>query len=399
MSFGPSSLRIWPVTPDWDSRVTERLQHGTDVMHASATAVSQHISYRIGPRRSFGYEVLAGGQERRVADMLLAGHSGVWHLPIYPDVQWLSAPLASGATAVPSVRAGFDFVDGGLALLYSSVNRWQVLSIDTVEADHLALSAATTLAFGPGDRLYPLRRARLQPGAEERYLSADVSRRGLVFDIDEPYDWPVLADPTLYLTHPVLDVRPDESEDPSASYQRLLQSVDYDGARPFVYDLPQQALRAQKTAWLLFGREQHSWFRSLLATCDGRRVPLWVPSFADDLKPVAAIAGGGTSLSIEWAGYTLFGKARHNRKDVRIELNDGAVFYRRIDDAVEAGDSESLTLNASLDAGSIAPERIRQVSFMALSTLASDDIEIEHVTDQDGTARCTTGWQAVVPDV
>ena len=34
----------------------------------------------------------------------------------------------------------------------------------------------------------------------------------------------------------------------------------------------------------------------------------------------------------------------------------------------------------------------------AQPTLASDSVEIEHITDQDGTARSTLGWQAVVPD-
>lgn len=399
MGFAPSAIPIWPVTPDWGSSVVERLQFATDVMHASATAVSHHRSYRIGPRRSFSFSVLAGSQERRVADMLIAGHSSVWLMPIWPDVQWLAAGLSSAVEEIPCATAGFDFVVGGKALLYSSVNRWEVVEIDAIEADRLVLTGPTTSLFNPGDRLYPLRRARLQTGAEEAYRSADVSRRPLAFDIDEPTVWPALVDLTSYLTHMVLDVRPDESTDPTASYERLLQSVDYEASLPFVYDLPAQALRAQKTAWKLFGREQHSWFRSLLHTLDGRRVPLWVPSFASDLKPAASIAGGSTSLSVEWAGYTQFGKGKHNRKDVRIELNDGAVFCRRITDAVEAGVTETLTLSSSLSGSSIAPGRIRAISFMALSTLASDDFEIEHVTDQEGLATCTTGWQAVVPDV
>lgn len=399
MAFALSDIPVWPVTPDWGRSVVERLQFATDVMHASATAVSHHRSYRVGPRRSFSFSVLAGGQERRAVDMLVAGHSGSWLLPIWPDVQWLPAALASASEEIPCATAGFDFVAGGKALLYSAVNRWEVVQISAIGADHLLLTAPTAAAFKAGDRLYPLRRARLQTGAEEAYRNADVSRRQLAFDIDEPTDWPALTDPTIYLTHPVLDVRPEESADPTASYERLLQSVDYDASRPFVYDLPAQALRLQKTAWKLFGRAQHSWFRSLLHTLDGRRVPIWVPSFASDLKPAASIAGGSTSLSVEWSGYTLFGKGKHNRKDVRIELNDGAVFYRRITDAVEAGGTETLTLSSSLSGSSIAPGRIRAISFMALSTLASDDFEIEHVTDQDGLATCTTGWQAVVPDV
>lgn len=399
MGFVSPGLRIWPVTPCWTSSIGETLAWGTDVMLASGTAVSQHRSYRVGPRRSFTFEVLSAGQERAVVDMLLAGHRGVWQLPIWPDVQLLAAPVAAGATAVPCATAGFDFVAGGMALLYRAVNTWQVVSVESIAADHIALAAPLPAGFGPGDRLYPLRGARLQPGAEERMKSLHISRRKLVFDIAEPCDWPALASPTAYLGHPVMDVWPDETDDPASAYQRLLQTVNYEGALPFTYDLPDQALRTQSMHYQLFGRPQHTWLRSLLYTLEGRRVPMWLPSFAADMTAAAAVAGGSTTLSVHWCGYTQFGKGRHNRKDLRIELTDGTVLYRRITNAIEAGATETLTLSAALDAGSILPERIRAISFMALATLASDSVEIEHVTDQDGVANCTLGWQAVVPDV
>jgi hypothetical protein len=395
MAFGATGERIWPVPPDWSNGVRESLAFGTDVMMASATAVSQHRSYRTSPRRQFSFETLANAQSRRVADMLLAG----WQLPIWPDVQWLSSVLASGVTSIPCVTAGFDFVAGGKALLYSAVNSWEVVAIDSVASDHLALTTGTSVGFAQGARLYPLRRARVRGGADERLFNDDLGRRSLAFDIDEACDWPLLSGGTTYLGHDVLDVRPDEGNDPAANVSRLEQSVDYGAALPFVYDLPDVALRVQQSSWMLSGRELHTWFRSLLYTRCGRLVPIWVPSFASDLKPAAAIAGGSAVLPIEWAGYTLFGLGRHNRKDVRIELTDGRVFYRRVTTSVEAGGTENLTLNASLDVGSIAPARIRAVSFMALCTLGSDETTIEHATDADGLATATTGWQAVVPDV
>ncbi|GAB3755191.1 hypothetical protein [Lysobacter olei] len=399
MPYAAATDKIWPVPPDWRSGVQERLSWLTDLMQANATAVSQHRGVRTGPRRRFTFEVLADGQARRVADMLLAGHRGAWQLPIWPDVQWLGAPLAAGAVAIPCETAGYDFVVGGRALLYSSVNRWELVQIDTIAADHITLSAPTTLAYGRGDRLYPVRRAWAQDGAEETLHNDELGRRSLAFDIDEPCDWPVLSSPTEYLTHPVLDVRPDESDDPSSSASRLVQTVDYASGLPFRHDLAGLSLRAQQSHWKLVGRAEHSWYRSLLYALRGRQVPIWVPSWAADLKPVSAIAGGSMALSVEWAGYTLFGLGKHNRKDLRIELNDGTVYYRRVTNAVEAGGTEALTLNATLSGSSIAAGSIRQVSFMALSTLASDEIEIEHETDADGIATSTTGWQAVVPDV
>lgn len=400
MGFTSGGPRIWPVTPDWNDRVNETLRWGSDVMHASATAVSQHRSYQIGPDRALSFGVKAGRHgDRQLADALLAGHRGRWLLPIWPDVQRLAAAVDDGDVFIGCAAEGYDFVAGGKALLYAAPTRWEVVAIDSIEAGGLGLADALAADWPRGTRLYPLRWAREQPGSEERMFSDAFSHREIGFTIIEPCDWPALADPTLYLTHPVLTSRPDESEDLTHAYKRLLQGVEYTGCEPFAYDLADQALRMQSTHWALVGRPRHSWFRSLLYTLNGRCAPMWLPSFASDLRPAAAIAGGSTSLSMQWAGYTQLGKDKHNRKDVRIELTDGTTFYRRITNAVEAGDTETLTLSASLDAGSIAPERIRAISFMALATLASDNVEIEHHTDQDGTARATLGWQAVVPDV
>ncbi len=399
MGFAASIDVPWTIAPDWSNGVQESLSWSTDVMQASATAVTQHRGLRTGPRRSFTFALTADAQNRRAADMLLAGHSGLWPLPIWPDVQWLAAPLDAGVTTIPCSTAGYDFVAGGKAILYSAVNTWEIVAIDTIAADHLGLSAVTAAAYAVGSRLYPLRLARVQDGAEEQLASDSVSSRSITFDIDEPCDWPLLDSPTTYLGHIVLDVRPDESSDPTSSYSRLAQTVDYGTSLPVVHDLAGVALRAQQSHWQLFGRAQHTWFRSLLYTLDGRCVPIWVPSFASDLSPAADIAGNSTTLVIEWAGYAQFGLGKPNRTDVRIELFDGTVYYRRIIAASQAGNAETLTLGSALSSSSIAAANIRLISFMALSTLASDTVEIDHATDQDGVARVTTGWQAVVPDV
>jgi len=399
MGFAAATDVPWTIVPTWANGLQETLSWSTDVMQSSGTAVTQHRALRTSPRRSFVCPTLADGQARRAAEMLLAGRSGLWQFPIWPDVQWLDAPLASGATAVPCVTAGYDFVAGGKALLYSGVDTWEIVSIDSIEADHLVLASATTAAYGAGDRLYPLRLARVRNGAEETLLNERAGQRSLTFDIAEACDWPTLASPTMYLGHPVLDVRPSETTAPTASVSRLEQTVDYGTALPVTHDLPGVALRVQQSHWQLYGRAEHTWFRSLIYTLDGRRAPMWVPSFASDLQPIAAVAGGTKTMLIDWAGYAQFGLDRPNRKDVRIELIDGTVLYRRITATSVGAGTETLNLDASLSSASIAPEYVRQISFMALCTLASDDVELDHATDQDGLATVTTGWQAVVPDV
>ncbi|PZP64178.1 MAG: hypothetical protein DI597_00755 [Pseudoxanthomonas spadix] len=394
---------MWPVPPDWGNGVTETLAFSTDVMQASATASSQHRGTLIAPRRSLGFEIVAYGPERRVADMLLAGHGGEWLLPIFPDVQWVGGSVEATDEFISCKTAGFDFAVGAKALLWRGLNTWEVIEVAEIDETGLVLAAPLVndwagLGIAPGARLYPLRRANLQDGVEEELLSDMAGKRSLTFDVLDACDWPVLDAPTLYLGHPVLTVRPDESENPTASYSRLLQSVDYGTAAPLVHDLPKLALRTQQHRWVLHRRPAHSWFRSLLYTLDGRRVPMWVPSWNSDLKMADAIGAASVYLQVEWVGYTLFGLNQPNRRDIRIELSDGSVFYRRIAASIEAGDVETLTLDSALGVA-VAPGAVRCVSFMALCTLASDSIEIEHATDAAGVATSTTGWTAVVPDV
>jgi len=393
-------MRLWPLPPDWNQPVTEALSWGTAVAVASGTAASEHTSYQLGPQRSFSFEVAAArAGDRQLAESLLAGHRGPWLLPIWPDVQRLAAAVDASDTFVACATEGFDFAAGSSAVLWASPVRWEVVEVDAIDPAGLALAAAAAGSWPVGTRLYPVRRARIQDGSEERLLTDRASRRKLAFDIDEPSDWPALATLPNYLGHPLLEARQDESEPPTASISRLRQSISYPGCAPFAYDLPDQALRAQSTGWKLKGRARHTWFRSLLYALKGRAAPMWLPSFAADLLPAAAVAGGSTSLAVQWAGYTQLCKGRHNRRDLRIELGGGVVYYRRVVDAVESGDTEVLTLSAALDTDAIEAASIRKISFVALSTLAGDSVEIEHVTDADGLATSTLGWQSVVPDV
>lgn len=153
-------LMPWPITPDWGNGVGETLSFGSEVLHASATAESHHRAWRIGPLRSFDFTLLAADSERRIADMLLAGRGHHWLLPIWPDVQWLKAAVQTGSTSIACNTDGFDFVEGGKALLFKSARQWEVVEVAAIEPDAIGLASATASEFGKGSRLFPLRRAR-----------------------------------------------------------------------------------------------------------------------------------------------------------------------------------------------------------------------------------------------
>jgi len=101
---------------------------------------------------------------------------------------------------------------------------------------------------------------------------------------------------------------------------------------------------------------------------------------------------------VEWFGYTRYLSGRINRRDIRIELNNGTIFYRRITGASEVSAAvERLSIDSQLGQN-VAPSAIRAISFLTMCRLDADDIEIAHLTNQ-GLAQATTNWRAVRSDV
>src|SRR5690606_10313104 len=213
-----------------------------------------------------------------------------------------------------------------------------------------------------------------------------------------PCDWPAELPSATYLGHPVLQHVSDAGEDGRARWSRILVEADNETGLPAVADLAGRAFRTVDHRWRLWGPAERAAFRGLLYGLCGRQVPIWVPSGLQDLRAAAAITAAGTALTVEWVGYTLYGRQQDHCRDLRIVLNDGTTYMRRITGSAQAGATEVLQLSAPLGQ-LVLPGAIRRIEWMRLCTLATDQIEIEHHADVDGSARCLTPFAAVVPDV
>lgn len=394
MSFTAEGPLVWPVPADWGRPVRESLAWLTEVMAAPTYGVSQKRQLRLAPRRSFDFDVIADAGDRRLLDMLrFDGGERQWLLPIWPDLQLLQEAAASGATTIACRTSGFDFVAGGKALLWRAPDVWEVVSVSAVGVDSLTV-AALAAAWPAGTRLWPLRKARMGGTSNESAWHDDASRLPMAFRIDEPCDWPAVLPATTYLATPVLTTRPDAGAAADADYARFVEEVDNDTGAISSFDTVGLPVRHQDHLWRLFGREEQGAFRSLLYGLAGRAGNLWVPSWGSDLKVVAPIGAGDTSITVAWCGYTLFGREQIGRRDIRIELIGGATYYRRIDSSAAVGGVEILGIDSALGV-SVSPGAIRAVSFMGFSQLAADVVEIEHLTDADGVAQARTRWEAL----
>lgn len=391
MSYVLNAPTPWPVPPDWESGIRERLEFLTDVIPAK-NGRRQKRQLRQAPRRIFEFDVIADDQARRVADALLKDHGGkYWMLPIWHDVQLLGESIAAGASSIPCLTDGFEFVQDGFALLWLAVNRWQLVSIAEINSDTLALGSMIAQDWPVGTRLYPVRRARFTEQPDESTWTDNSGKRSVSMTIDEPCDWPAELPSASYLGYPVLEWRPDAGEDLSTTFNRQLETVDAGTGSVSVYDYPGRSFRSGALRWLVHGRDENTALRSLIYGLAGRMQTVWVPTWNSDLVVVANVTASALSLSVEWAGYTVFGRLQSNGRDIRIELLDGSIFYRRITSAAEAGETEVLGINAQLGTA-ITPQQIRCISFMTLSAMESDVIELQHETDADGLTVCATSF-------
>ena len=386
----------WTFAPDWADGVLERLTWATDILQ-SESGVEQRRAIRLAPRREFEAPMLIEGRERQLLDLALFGWSArVWALPVWPDVQLLTSAVPAGVTTIACATSGRDFRAGGLAMLRGeSAFASETVEVLTVDTGGLTLKRQTQQAWPAGSRLYPARSAQLaeQPGSTR--LTDRLDRLDTRFLVVEPCDWPASMPATLYRGWPVLEERPDESDDLTRSYQRLLLSLDNGAGMSLSTDTANRAFALLQHRWLLAGRTEQVAFRSLLYALNGRQHAVWVPSHADDLTLVATVTAVATTLDVAYVGYTRFAQARPGRRDLRIELFDGTVFHRRISGSTElSADVERLSLDSVLGV-QVAPAQVARISWLTLCRLDSDSIEITHETDSDGVARSQAVFRAV----
>lgn len=397
MSYTAGQTPLWPLTPNWSDAVIESLEWLTDVLRAQ-NGRAQKRGLRRSPRRGLEFSVLADDQNRRVLDNLLqANGSGYWLLPVWHDVQLLTSGVVIGSTTITCLTTGFDFVEGGKAVLRTSLTDWEVVTIDTVDTAGLTLSAATLQAFDAGVALYPLRLAMLNSQPEETTWSDRMGTRPISFRIAEPCDWIAVLPASIYRGYPILDRRPDWSQTPKNTFERDLDIVDSETGPITVFDWPGRSFRQISMRWIAYGRAENAALRSLIYALRGRQQTVWVPSWQSDLRLVNTVSAIATSLTIEWSGYSLFGVQAHWR-DIRIELTDGAAFYRRITAVDTEDDREILDIDTALGV-TVTPAQVRCISFMVLAEQVSDTVELRHPVDADGITELSIAFKGIRHDI
>jgi hypothetical protein len=386
-------VTAWTYAPNWDSGVTERLEWLT-LVERGTNGNETSTPLRETPRRSWEFvPVVEGVNRQRMESMLYDASARTWAVPVWAEINVLPAALALGALSIPVATAGLDFHKGGLAILMTDARTVETVEIDSLTAGAINLVRATLNAWDAGTKLYPARTARLDEYPTlNRYTTRLVDTTVRFVSVDAN-DYTAAMPAARYLGTPVLEDRPEWSDNPTMQYGRDVELIDGNTGGVLVDDISGKPWPVQSHRWQVYGRVAHDTLRQLLYALAGKVGRVWLPTWQDDLY-LAADAAGNT-MDVTNSGYTAYLYGQNGRRDIRVQLADGSVLYRRITASAEIDiDTERLQLDSAWPS-TIAKGNVVSISFMALCRLDTDAVEIQHWTDSVGTAACAVTFAQV----
>lgn len=373
----------WAWRPDWSSPILERLEWLTDVLKAKR-GEEQRRALRLRPRKGYEFAFGAEGRDRRFLEACLWNWGArVWAVPLWHEGQPLAAALPAGSTSIPVDPSLRDLQAGGIGMLVGETARDnEVVEIQSVGVGSLTLKRATARAWAVGTMFYPARAARLAPEVALPRFTGDAVFGRARFEMTEPDTWTADAGAISYRGLPVLELRPNWAAGVDPGLERDLATIDGGVGVWTTDDRAELPTQAQRMGWTFTSRAEVDAWRKRLHAARGRQGAMWVPTWASDLVITAPVLSTATSIDVQHTGYTVFLRADPNRRDIRIELADGTIFYRRITSSLEVdADTERLNIDAALGVD-VNPADVALVSFLALARFDSDSAELAHWTGE-----------------
>lgn len=375
------------LSPNWTEPVSEGIAYRTSVV-ASRNLREQRAALRTIPRRTQTYTPLAlGPQQTLLAHQLHAWAARKWAVPIWQDSVPLGAELPTGAVSISVSTTARDFAVGGLALLWSNAQAWEMVEVQSLTGALLNLVRPTTRTWPAGTRCVPVRPGRLVDDSRAVRHTAALSHWPLNWALD-PLEGLAAGRVAahglpIYQGYDVLVRRPNADDDLSPSASRALEVMDAEVGADDVKDLSGFETWNRPYTWVLQG---HAEFASFLGWLDARRgqaVPFWMPTWTADLEQAYDMASSDTVIRTADTGYRLYVKQHTSRRDLCFwPQAGGAPIFRRITDSTEGpAGTELLTLDSSFGVARPVGSFLG-INFLSLVRLDHDGVTVNWVTNE-----------------
>jgi len=365
---------VFPFIPDWSRAFVERVEWFTQVLpHYGGS--EQRVRGRQTPRQIFEYQVtLTGVDKQRFNSLLWGWQQLVFASPVWSDATALTAAASVDDTVLNVNTDDLAFEVGGLAVIYKDSLTYEAVEIASVSPTSIQTALGLLNDWSKHAVIVPAKVARITPNITQSLLNPDIYQGQVKFTTEFGDSFQGVDSVTTYRGLPVMDIPPYWHKPIDRQILRELQTLDNAIGVRTIDDPSDYSHSLQQYHWVKQGRAEITALREWVYARAGKLVPFWTSTFQTDLTVSSQISDADTQIEVLNAGYSAFVSQSVSRRDLRIELKNGTVFYRRVTDSADQGATESLTIDSALGE-TVLPSDIYMISFMYIARLDTDILE------------------------
>lgn len=360
---------LWPYRPN--TGLLETLEFMTDPL-VSRTG-EQRIALRSAPRQIFdASHILRTPQFSRAKPIMRANAHLTIDLPIWPEQVHLVGRWADSIDFLPFDATYGDFRDR--VLIWQNDQTYVIADILDADSSGIALAAPLGIAL-VNPVVTPIRECLCVDGFTiRRDTTYDViNAKFVVHDDNVDLSSSYVTDYPQYQSKDVVTERTLMVTDINETIVRSSEYIDNSFGKITVETTKNYADFGQMVAFN-DARPSGLWRRRLwLHSLRGKQKTFWLPTFNDDLILASSFGSGDTTISV----VSISDPNLYIDKNVMFLLNDGNRYFRQLTNAVNMGDTDTLTLSSSLGVA-VSPSDIDLFCFISLVRLNSDSVQIDH---------------------
>lgn len=334
----------------YEAPLIETLVWLTDIIE-SLNGKEQRIAVRKNPRQQFLTEYRLTGNERQRGQVLLMDWmANTFGLPLWhEDIELTSAVSVSGTIYPVSGADTVDFRLGGLALVITDNNVFDVINIVGLTPTQITAGDPSLNAYPAGTTIMPLRVARIRDVIQANRAKVNLETFRVSWEVTDNDTGVLAGDTSAFSTYNgrvLLDDCNASNGQLSQRYLRRLFIIDNQSGLVRVVSPWDRFKRVSQKGFSAANRTEILQLRQLLIALDGKRTSFYLPTFFDDLEAKADIVSGAATLDIVNIEYTRFAASRDPKNIAKITFTDGTSLIRGI---VSASKIDATTERLTLD--------------------------------------------------
>jgi hypothetical protein len=360
---------------DWSDGLKESFSWLSDVLVAW-DRTEQRIELRNRPRHSVQFKWVVSGNERRVAENIIAGRERqLLLLPVPQDIQTVATALPPMTDVIPIDTLHRDFVVEGIVAVWDAYNHYELRTIFAVADDFLVLNQPLTEDWQARAFVAPCRYYVATERRKIRRITSDVAALEITADPMDETRRPPRETPEYYRSDFICPYSASWSED-EEGIDHAWTLLDNDTGLISVTARSVEPVLSRSASFLIDGREAVDDFFFFLSDLSGRVKPFWLPTLAIDVKIIGEAAVGSLIIVIQQMGYEIFSYENPARMDLEFVARDGTVFRAHITGVVATIEGhEQLTLDTPLPFV-ISEATVERSAWLELVRLDSDTVDI-----------------------